>query len=77
MLEWLDTSPELTGKDIFIRLQGEFPGDFPKAQLRTLQRRVKEWRGQMAHRIVTGVVININSAAANTVAGNILDEAAG
>ena len=77
ILEWLDTTPDQTGKDIFMRLQVEFPGEVTRAQLRTLQRRVKQWRNQMAYRMVTGVISGINGAIATTNAGNIVAEAAG
>lgn len=42
--EWLDAEPDRTGEEILRRLQGEQPGRFTEGQLRTLQRRVKEWR---------------------------------
>ena len=34
------------------RLQAEHPDRFSAAQLRTMQRRVKEWRGIMAKELV-------------------------
>ena len=34
------------------RLQAEHPDRFSEAQLRTMQRRVKEWRGIMAKELV-------------------------
>ena len=34
------------------RLQSECPDRFTEAQLRTMQRRVKEWRGIMAKKLV-------------------------
>ncbi len=40
----LEASPERTAKSVFEQLQGQYPGRFPDVQLRTLQRRVKEWR---------------------------------
>jgi hypothetical protein len=42
--EWLAHHPERTAKSIFQELQQRSPGQYPNAQLRTLQRRVKEWR---------------------------------
>jgi hypothetical protein len=36
--------PELTAKLILDQLQKQHPGEYPDKQLRTLQRRVKEWR---------------------------------
>ncbi len=41
---WLQVSPERTAKSLFEQLQREYPGRFPDVQLRTLQRRVREWR---------------------------------
>jgi hypothetical protein len=45
----LEIAPERTAKAIFFELQRESPGRYPDGQLRTLQRRVKEWR---AHSIL-------------------------
>ena len=52
VLCWLQQDPDTTAKDLFIRLQGEYPGRFPDGQLRTLQHRVKEWRTIMARELV-------------------------
>jgi hypothetical protein len=41
---WLGAEPERTAKSLFEQLQAQYPGDFAAGQLRTLQRRVKEWR---------------------------------
>jgi hypothetical protein len=43
---WLGCQPERTAKAIFQELQQRSPGKYPDVQLRTLQRRVKEWRAQ-------------------------------
>ena len=53
---WLEEDPDQTGKALFARLQREHPDAFPDSQLRSLQRRLKEWRGQRAHRLVFGAV---------------------
>ena len=45
----LELAPERTAKAIFLELQQEYPRHYPDGQLRTLQRRVKEWR---AHAIL-------------------------
>jgi hypothetical protein len=37
-----------------IRLQAEQPGVYPDGQLRTLQRRLKDWRREIAHKMVFG-----------------------
>ncbi len=40
----LDVNPGLEAKTLFAELQRQFPGRFAAGQLRTLQRRVKQWR---------------------------------
>jgi len=40
----LVAQPELTARLILDRLQTEHPGQYPDSLLRTLQRRVKQWR---------------------------------
>jgi hypothetical protein len=44
--EQLALNPGLEAKTLFEALQREHPGRFADGQLRTLQRRVKRWRGQ-------------------------------
>jgi hypothetical protein len=43
---WLAAQPERTAKSLFVELQERYPGRFPDVQLRTLQRRVQEWRAR-------------------------------
>ena len=43
---WLEEHPERTSKSIFDELQNLYPDQFKDSQLRTLQRRVKEWRSK-------------------------------
>ena len=54
ILQWLQEKPEVTAKLLFQRLQREYPDQFADGQLRTLQRRVKEWRYIMAKKLVYG-----------------------
>ena len=49
---WLEAEPDRTAKEIFQRLQIDQPGVFPEGQLRTLQRRVQEWRTAEARRLI-------------------------
>ena len=42
VLVWLQAEPDATGKALMARLQSEHPDRFTAAQLRTMQRRVKE-----------------------------------
>jgi hypothetical protein len=60
--QWLLEQPDATAKELFERLQGQVGQTFEPGQLRTLQRRVKQWRSAVAHRLVFGP----NEAAAVT-----------
>jgi hypothetical protein len=53
--QWLKEQPDANAKDLFLRLQGNMPGVFPPGQLRTLQRRVKQWRSELARQLVLGL----------------------
>jgi hypothetical protein len=44
--EWLTAAPERNAKSLLQQLQAQYPERYPDGQLRTLQRRVKEWRGR-------------------------------
>ena len=52
VLVWLQSEPDATGKALMARLQSEHSDRFSEAQLRTMQRRLKEWRGIMAKELV-------------------------
>ena len=52
---WLQNDPDSTAKSLMERLQQKDPGRFPDVQLRTLQRRIKEWRHVMARSLVHGI----------------------
>ncbi len=54
MRAWFEAEPWRTSSELFERLQGEQPGTYPAGQPRTLQRRLKGWRGEMAHKLVSG-----------------------
>jgi hypothetical protein len=53
--EWLNEQPDATAKALFQRLQTQAPAPFAPGQLRTLQRRVREWRTAIARQLVLGV----------------------
>ena len=57
MREWFEVEPWRTSRELFERLQKEQPGVYPDGQLRTLQRRLKEWRRAMAHKMVFGAEV--------------------
>jgi hypothetical protein len=48
----LHLTPEMTAKELFQQLREEHPGQFSDGQIRTLRRRVKEWRTDMAKRLM-------------------------
>ena len=58
ILKWLQESPETTAKMLFERLEQAYPGRFAAGQLRTLQRRIREWRRVMAREMVYAYMDN-------------------
>lgn len=52
---WFDADPSRTGRELLERLQVEHPGCYPDHLLRTLQRRLKVWRSEMARALVFGI----------------------
>jgi len=44
--QWLAAHPEQTAREVFKELQRRYPGQYPDSHLRTLQRRVREWRAR-------------------------------
>ena len=52
VLLWLQEDPDATAKALLEQLQSNYPGRFTNAQLRTLQRRVQQWRAVMAKKLV-------------------------
>jgi hypothetical protein len=81
----LEIAPERTAKAIFLELQREYPDRYPAGQLRTLQRRVKEWRAhailQFDHRWLEEELLptHVLPAAlqAHTVEGSLQSASAG
>jgi hypothetical protein len=51
---WLKEQPDLTAKALLARLQSQTSMRFAAGQLRTMQRRVREWRTAVARRLVLG-----------------------
>ena len=49
---WPEAEPDRIGRGLLERLQGEQAGVFHDGQLRTFQRRVREWRKAAARRLV-------------------------
>ena len=72
-MRWLQNEPEATAKQLFQRLQIQHPGVF-NGQLRTLQRRVKDWRAVMAKQLVFGALRDDNGSAEITPIGMMSQE---
>jgi hypothetical protein len=49
---WFTAEPWRTGRELLARLQVEYPGTYRDGLLRTLQRRLKIWRSEIAHTMV-------------------------
>jgi len=47
IVQWLVVQPKLTARLILDRLHTEYPGEYLNSLLRTLQRRVKQWRASV------------------------------
>jgi len=52
--EWFEAEPWRSSGELLERLRAEHPDKFTAGQIRTLQRRVKAWRGEVAHKLVFG-----------------------
>lgn len=50
---WFDADPSQAARELLARLKQSDP-DYPDALLRTLQRRLKAWRAEIAHTLVFG-----------------------
>ncbi len=75
--------PWLTSRELLARLRAEVPDTYPEKLLRTLQRRVKQWRSEAARRPVFGAgsgdAVGSSSAAtgAPAAAAGVADAATG
>ena len=50
--EQLSLTPDMGAKQLFQQLRKEYPGQFAEDQIRTLRRRVREWRTDLAKRLI-------------------------
>ena len=62
---WFDEEPWRTGRQLLERLQERYPDEYPDQLLRTVQRRVKEWRREKAHVMIFGSVPEVASQPVN------------
>jgi hypothetical protein len=51
---WFEADPSRTGGELLVYLQTAYPGRYPDRLLRTVQRRLKVWRGEIASALVFG-----------------------
>jgi hypothetical protein len=51
---WFGADPASTGRQLLERLQETYPGRYPNGLVRTVQRRLKIWRSEVAHALVFG-----------------------
>lgn len=71
---WFEESPEQTALALLRRLQNEHPGVFHDNQLRTLQRRVSQWRTQNAQQLVFGVHNSVTAAGLSSLTEELIKE---
>jgi hypothetical protein len=71
--QWLNDKPDALSKDLFGRLQANLPNSFQPGQLRTLQRRVKEWRTTIARQLVLGAETGLSFAARKDTKETVFD----
>jgi len=64
ILLWLQKEPDSIAKVLLARLSEKYPGQYGSKLLRTLQRRISEWRRTMARRLVFGGVEERNDVEA-------------
>ncbi len=51
---WFEAEPWQTSHELLDRLMTDHPAAFKAGQIRTLQRRIKNWRSEAAHKFVFG-----------------------
>jgi hypothetical protein len=63
---WLLQQPDASAKELFLRLHASVEQPFQPGQLRTLQRKVKAWRSEMARKLVFSVGLEAVDGIAHT-----------
>ena len=51
---WFEADPSLSARQLLYRLQTKHPGEYPDVLVRTVQRRLKNWRSALALALVFG-----------------------
>ena len=60
---WFEADPTQTGSQLLLRLQASNPDHYPDALLRTVQRRLRIWRREVASQLVLGMPSQLPAAA--------------
>ncbi len=68
---WFAAEPWRTSRELLGRLQAEVPDTYPEKLLRTLQRRVKQWRSEAARRMVFGTTIEAEAGERGEATGMV------
>jgi hypothetical protein len=71
--QWLNEKPDALSKDLFERLLVDLPNSFQPGQLRTLQRRVKEWKTTIARQLVLGAETGLPFVSRNDIKEIVFD----
>ncbi len=68
IVKWLEADPDRTAAELLERVQREQQGAFVDGQLRTLQRRVRDWRAAAARRLIVAApaVVGLHSVTLGT-----------
>jgi hypothetical protein len=61
---WFEADPSRSGGELLVRLQAAYPGRYPDGLIRTVQRRLKVWRGEIASALVFGASQRASATAA-------------
>jgi hypothetical protein len=67
--EWFEAEPWRTGRELLERLQAAHPGVYPDGQLRTLQRRLKIWRQEVAEKLVFAGLSRVDEVQSDAAMG--------
>ena len=67
--DWFEAEPWRSSGELLEWLQTAHPGLFNSGQLRTLQRRIKSWRSEAAHKLVFGTSAAASASITTVVAG--------
>jgi hypothetical protein len=59
---WIDAEPTLSAQAVLARLIAAAPAQFAENHLRTLQRAVKAWRGEIARNLVRDGALTLTAA---------------